>query len=89
MSLKVGLNGFGRIGRDVVRIWAENKVEDFEIVAINASGPIPDLAHLFKYDSIYGKFEGTIEPYEEGFVINGKKIPVVAQRDPALIPWKI
>ncbi|MDY0236620.1 MAG: type I glyceraldehyde-3-phosphate dehydrogenase [Gudongella sp.] len=88
MSLKVGVNGFGRIGRDVVRIWAENKVTDFEIVAINASGKIPDLAHLFKYDSIYGKFEGTIEAYEEGFVINGKKIPVVAQRDPALIPWK-
>lgn len=88
MSLKVGLSGFGRIGRDVVRIWAENKVEDFEIVAINASGNIPDLAHLFKYDSIYGKFEGTIEAYEEGFVINGKKIPVVAYRDPVEIPWK-
>jgi glyceraldehyde 3-phosphate dehydrogenase len=88
MGLKVGINGFGRIGRDVVKIWAENKVEDFDIVAINASGNIADLAHLFKYDSIYGKFDGTIETYEEGFVINGKKIPVVAQRDPAQIPWK-
>lgn len=88
MSLRVGLSGFGRIGRDVVRIWAENKVADFDIVAINASGKIEDLAHLFKYDSIYGKFDGTIETYEEGFVINGKKIPVVAHRDPAEIPWK-
>ncbi|NMA49743.1 MAG: type I glyceraldehyde-3-phosphate dehydrogenase [Tissierellia bacterium] len=88
MSLKVGINGFGRIGRDVVKIWAENKVEDFEIVAINASGNIPDLAHLFKYDSIYGKFDGTIEPYEEGIVIDGKKIPITQERDPAQIPWK-
>ncbi|MDX9917252.1 MAG: type I glyceraldehyde-3-phosphate dehydrogenase [Gudongella sp.] len=88
MTLRVGLSGFGRIGRDVVRIWAEEKVEDFEIVAINASGNIPDLAHLFKWDSIYGKFKGTIETYDEGFIINGKKIPVVAYRDPAEIPWK-
>lgn len=88
MTLKVGLSGFGRIGRDFLRIWAENDVKDFEVVAINASGPIPDLAHLFKYDSMYGKFDGTIETYEEGFIINGKKIPVVAFRDPVEIPWK-
>jgi glyceraldehyde 3-phosphate dehydrogenase len=87
MTLRVGLSGFGRIGRDVVRVWAEQNVEDFEIVAINASGNIPDLAHLFKYDSIYGKFEETIETYDKGFIINGKKIPVVAFRDPIDIPW--
>ena len=87
MTLRVGLSGFGRIGRDVVRVWAEQKVEDFEIVAINASGNIPDLAHLFKYDSIYGKFEGTIETYDKGLIINGRKIPVVAFRDPIDIPW--
>lgn len=88
MALKVGLSGFGRIGRDVFRIWAENKVEEFDIVAINASGNIEDLAHLFKYDSVYGKFNGTIETYEEGFVVNGKKIPVIAFRDPSELPWK-
>ena len=88
MALKVGLSGFGRIGRDVFRIWAENNVEEFDIVAINASGKIEDLAHLFKYDSIYGKFEGTIDTYEEGFVVNGKKIPVIAFRDPSELPWK-
>ncbi|MCR3955989.1 MAG: type I glyceraldehyde-3-phosphate dehydrogenase [Gudongella sp.] len=88
MALKVGLSGFGRIGRDVFRIWAENNVEEFDIVAINASGKIEDLAHLFKYDSLYGKFEGTIETYEEGFVVNGKKIPVIAFRDPTELPWK-
>src|SRR5690554_379989 len=88
MALKVGLSGFGRIGRDVFRVWAENKVEEFDIVAVNASGKIEDLAHLFKYDSLYGKFNGTIDTYEEGFVVNGEKIPVVAFRDPSEIPWK-
>ena len=88
MSMKVGLSGFGRIGRDVLRVWAEKNVDEFEIVAINASGDLQDLAHLFKYDTMYGKFDGTIEVDESGFVINGKKIKVVAHRDPVEIPWK-
>nr|WP_269077312.1 type I glyceraldehyde-3-phosphate dehydrogenase [Schnuerera ultunensis] len=86
--MKVGLSGFGRIGRDVLRIYAEENVNDFEIVALNASGDLNTLAHLFKYDSLYGKFNGTIEVVEDGFIINGKKIKVVAHRDPAEIPWK-
>ncbi|WP_313756972.1 type I glyceraldehyde-3-phosphate dehydrogenase [Tissierella sp.] len=88
MVMKVGLSGFGRIGRDVLRAYAENGVDEFEIVALNASGNLEDLAHLFKYDTMYGKFNGTIEVAEDGFVINGKKIKVVAHRDPAEIPWK-
>lgn len=88
MTMKVGLSGFGRIGRDVLRIYFEEGIKDFDLVAINASGNLEDLALLFKYDSMYGKFNGTIEVYEEGFIINGKKIPVVAYRDPAQIPWK-
>lgn len=88
MAMKVGLSGFGRIGRDVLRIYFEQGVEDFELVAINASGDLKDLAHLFKYDTTYRQFNGTIEVYEEGFVINGKKVPVVSYRDPAQIPWK-
>ena len=87
MTMKVGLSGFGRIGRDVLRIYFEEKVTDFELVAINASGDLKDLAHLFKYDSMYGKFDGTIDVYEGGFLIDGKKIPVVNHRDPAQIPW--
>ncbi len=74
MTMKVGLSGFGRIGRDVLRIYFENEVDDFEIVALNASGDLNTLAHLFKYDSLYGKFNGTVEVVEDGFVINGKKI---------------
>lgn len=88
MAMKVGLSGFGRIGRDVLRAYAENGVDEFEIVAINASGNLEDLAHLFKYDTMYRKFNGTIEVAEDGFIINGKKIKVVAHRDPVEIPWK-
>lgn len=89
MTMKVGLSGFGRIGRDVLRIYfEENHIEDFDLVALNASGDLNTLAHLFKYDSMYGKFDGTIEVVDDGFVINGKKIEVVAHRDPAEIPWK-
>lgn len=85
--MKVGLSGFGRIGRDVIRIMFEEGAEGLELAAINASGDLKDLAHLFKYDSLYGKFEGTIEVYDGGFIINDKKIPVVNFRDPAQIPW--
>lgn len=88
MSMKVGLSGFGRIGRDVLRAYAEGNVDEFEIVALNASGDLNDLAHLFKYDTMYGKFGGTIEVVEEGFMINDKLIKVVAHRDPLEIPWK-
>ena len=88
MTMKVGLSGFGRIGRDVVRIIFEEGVSEFELVALNASGNLEDLAHLFKYDSTYRKFKGEIDTYEDGFIINGKKIPVVNYRDPAQIPWK-
>lgn len=88
MTMKVGLSGFGRIGRDVMRIYMEEGIDDFEIVALNASGDLNTLAHLFKYDSLYGKFNGTIEVVEDGFVINGKKIKVVAHRKPEEIPWK-
>lgn len=87
MSMKVGLSGFGRIGRDFLRAYAENNVNDFELVAINASGNLEDLAHLFKYDTMYGRFNGSIEVVEDGFILNGKKIKVVGHRDPVEIPW--
>lgn len=88
MAMKVGLSGFGRIGRDFVRAYFEGDVKEFDLVAINASGDLNDLAHLLKYDTMYGKFDGTIEVEEDGFVINGKKVKVVAHRDPLEIPWK-
>ncbi|NLJ77999.1 MAG: type I glyceraldehyde-3-phosphate dehydrogenase [Tissierellia bacterium] len=88
MAMKVGLSGFGRIGRDFLRAYFEGNVEDFELVALNASGDLNTLGHMLKYDSMYGRFDGTLEIVEDGFVINGKKIKVVAHRDPAEIPWK-
>lgn len=88
MTLKVGINGFGRIGRDVLRIYMEDNIKDFDVVAVNASGDIDTLAHLFKYDSLYGKFNGTIETTEDSFIINGKEIKRTDNRNPEEIPWK-
>lgn len=87
MSIKVGINGFGRIGRDVVRGFFEEDHTGFEIVAINATGDMETFSHLFKYDTAYGRFEGEVEPYEEGLLINGNKIKFTNQRDPEQIPW--
>ncbi len=88
MSMKVGLNGFGRIGKDVMRILTERDHENIEIVALNASGDLETLAHIFKHDSLYGKFNGDVEVVEDGFVFNGKKIKVTQERNPENIPWK-
>lgn len=88
MTMKVAISGFGRIGRNSLRIIMENNVNDFEVVAINNQGKISDLAHLFKYDSCFGKFNGTIETTDDSMIINGKKIKVVGERDPEKLPWK-
>lgn len=88
MSMKVGLNGFGRIGRDFVRIYFENDVKEFDLVAINASGGVETLAHMFKYDTMYGRFNGTVETEENALIINGKKVIVTDHRNPEEIPWK-
>jgi len=83
--VKVAINGFGRIGRNVFRAAQDNK--DIEIVAINDLTNSATLAHLLKYDSVHGKFDGTVEAKEDALVINGKEIKVLAQRDPAQLPW--
>ena len=88
MSMKVGLSGFGRIGRDFLRAYFQREEKEFDLTAINASGKLEDLAHLFKYDTTYRKFDGTVEVAEDGFVINGKHIKVVDHRDPTQIPWE-
>lgn len=88
MAIKLGINGFGRIGRDVVRIIFERDVKELDLVAINATGDMETFAHLFKYDTAYGRFKGEVEPYEEGLIINGKKVKFTNQRNPEEIPWK-
>lgn len=90
--MRVAINGFGRIGRDVTRIIFEQEVKEFELVAINIPSDLKTNAHLFKYDSLYGKFNGTVE-VEEGeegnyLIINGKKIIIESNRDPLQLPWK-
>jgi len=82
---KVAINGFGRIGRLTFKVLLENK--DVEIVAINDLTDPKTLAHLLKYDSVHGRFNGTIETKDGAFVINGKEIKILAERDPTNLPW--
>jgi glyceraldehyde 3-phosphate dehydrogenase len=86
MSVKVGINGFGRIGRQVLRNFIENHPE-IEVVAVNDLTDAATLAHLFKYDSNYGRFSGTVEVAENALVINGKTVKIVSEKDPAKLPW--
>jgi glyceraldehyde 3-phosphate dehydrogenase len=87
MSTKVGINGFGRIGRAVARIIMERQ-GDLELVAVNDLSDAKSLAHLFKYDTVMGKWNGTVEAKDSKLVINGKEIDVLAVKNPAELPWK-
>ncbi len=84
-KIKVGINGFGRIGRLVFRAAMEN--ENIEVVAINDLLPPDYMAYMLKYDSVHGKFKGTIEVGENQIIVNGKPIRVTAERDPANLKW--
>jgi glyceraldehyde 3-phosphate dehydrogenase len=85
MLLKIGINGFGRIGRLVARIAMDHP--EIELVGINDLVPADNLAYLFKYDSTHGPYRGTVESREEGIEINGDHIPCMATKDPAELPW--
>lgn len=85
MAVKVAINGFGRIGRLALRLMAENP--QYEVVAINDLTDAKMLAHLFKYDSAQGKFNGNIEVKEGAFVVNGKEIKTYAEKDAKNLPW--
>ena len=87
MKTRVGINGFGRIGRNAFKIAME-KDTDIEIVAINDITSPNILAHLLKYDSCFGKFEGTVEATEDAIAVNGKEVKILAKRDPGELPWK-
>jgi glyceraldehyde 3-phosphate dehydrogenase len=87
MGVKVGINGFGRIGRNAFKAALEKGVE-FDIVAINDLTSPATLAHLLRYDSCFGKFRGTVEAVEGAIVVNGKQIKILTERDPANLPWK-
>ncbi|RMG40411.1 MAG: type I glyceraldehyde-3-phosphate dehydrogenase [Planctomycetota bacterium] len=86
MAIRVGINGFGRIGRVTFRVLM-SRPETFEVVGINDLGDPAALAHLLKYDSVHGRFDGTVEVDGDCLVVNGKSIRVYAERDPANLPW--
>lgn len=87
MATKVGINGFGRIGRQVFKAIRDRYGDSLDVVAVNDIGDIPTMAHLLKYDSNYGKFNGKVEVAEGGINVDGKLLKVLAERDPANLPW--
>jgi glyceraldehyde 3-phosphate dehydrogenase len=86
MPVRVGINGFGRIGRNVFRA-GQAADTDIEWVAVNDITDNATLAHLLRYDSTYGRYPGTVESNDEGLVVDGKPVKVLAERDPAKLPW--
>jgi glyceraldehyde 3-phosphate dehydrogenase len=86
MAVKIGINGFGRIGRLVLRIAHERK--DVDVIAVNDITDARTLAHLLKYDSVHGKFKGSIEVKGDAIVVDGKPLRVYAEKDPEKLPWK-
>ncbi len=88
MTHKIAINGFGRIGRGVLRAMVENDVTDLEVVAINDLSSPENLAHLLKYDSVHGRFSGSVEVKGDALVVEGQEISVTAIRNPAELPWE-
>jgi glyceraldehyde 3-phosphate dehydrogenase len=88
MATKIGINGFGRIGRQVLKIMKEEHGDTFDVVAFNDLGDLETMAHLFRYDSNYGAFEGEVEVKKDGLVIDGDFIEALSIPDPAELPWK-
>ena len=86
MSIKVGINGFGRIGRMVLRCSLQHP--EIEIVGINDLCPADYLAYMLKYDTMHGRFQADVSSNDKGIIVNGRSIPVYAERDPANLPWK-
>ncbi|MBX3064419.1 MAG: type I glyceraldehyde-3-phosphate dehydrogenase [Anaerolineae bacterium] len=87
MAIRVGINGFGRIGRQVMRAIREKYPKEIDVVAFNDLGDLPTMAHLFRYDSNYGAYGGKVEVKEGALIIDGDEIKAVAEKDPAKIPW--
>ena len=87
MTVKVAINGYGRIGRNVLRALYESGREDVQIVAINDLGDAATNAHLTQYDTAHGKFPGTVEVEGDDMIVNGDRIKVLAERDPSKLPW--
>ncbi len=88
MAIKVGINGYGRIGRNILRaVYESERTDEIEIVAINDLGDANTNAHLTQYDTAHGKFPGTISVEGDNMIVNGDKVRVLSERDPAKLPW--
>jgi len=87
MTVRIGINGFGRIGRQVLKAMGERLPATIEVVAINDLMDAETNAHLLKYDSTYGKFPGTVETKGQNLIVNGREITVLSERNPAELPW--
>ncbi len=88
MSVRVGINGFGRIGRQVLRAIREYYPNDIDVIAFNDLGNLDTMAHLFRYDSNYGRYPGTAEVRNGSLIVDGDEIKALAERDPAKLPWR-
>ena len=88
MAIRVGINGFGRIGRNVVRAARAMKASDLEFVAVNDLTDTKTLAHLLKYDSVHGRFEGDVAAQADSISVDGRAIKVLSEKEPAKLPWK-
>ena len=88
MVTKIGINGFGRIGRQVLKAINDQHPNELEVVVVNDLTSTETNAHLFKYDSNYGRYPGKVEATEDSIIIDGKKVKVIAERDPSKIPWR-
>ena len=86
MAIKIGINGFGRIGRQVFRFM--NKDSEFEVVAINDLTDAKTLAHLLKYDSVHGRFDQSVSVEGDSFKVGKKSIKITVEKDPSKLPWK-
>jgi glyceraldehyde 3-phosphate dehydrogenase len=88
MNVRVAINGFGRIGRNILRAIIEDGRKDIEVVAVNDLGPVETNAHLLRYDSVHGRFPGEVKVEGDAISVGGRKVKVTAIKDPAGLPWK-
>ena len=88
MAIRVGINGFGRIGRQVLRAARQSGMKDLEFVAVNDLTDTKTLAHLFKYDSVHREYEGEVKAGSSSITVDGQEIKILAEKDPARLPWK-
>ncbi len=86
--IRVAINGFGRIGQNVFRIWSKRDKKDFEIVLINGISSLENAVRSLKYDSIFGRFDGTVEVKDGNMIVDGHEIKITNERDPKSLPWK-